>query len=214
MNPLVARKKLGRPCAVDPGETRKRLILEARRLFAEIGYDATTNRLVADAVGITTGAIYHYFPSKKEMYIAAYAEVQEMVYGALENAVAGQELFVDKFSSMLDALAAISTQEPSFVGFVVGVAAESQRHPELTQDLRSLRSRTVKFLHEICEEAVRKGEVNEGITGQLLHDMIDVVISGLSRFSHVVDDADRRRNVVDGLKLLMAGTLLRSPVAR
>jgi hypothetical protein len=48
----------------------------------------------------------------------------------------------------------------------------------------------------------------------LLHDMIDVVISGLSRFSHVVDDADRRRNVVDGLKLLMAGTLLRSPVAR
>ena len=78
MNPLVARKKLGRPCAVDPGETRKRLILEARRLFAEIGYDATTNRLVADAVGITTGAIYHYFPSKKEMYIAAYAEVQEV----------------------------------------------------------------------------------------------------------------------------------------
>ena len=180
MNPLVARKKLGRPCAVDPGETRKRLILEARRLFAEIGYDATTNRLVADAVGITTGAIYHYFPSKKEMYIAAYAEVQEMVYGALENAVAGQELFIDKFSSMLDALAAISTQEPSFVGFVVGVAAESQRHPELTQDLRSLRSRTVKFLHEICEEAVRKGEVNEGITGQLLHDMIDVAMSSMA----------------------------------
>ena len=89
MNPLVSRKKLGRPCSVDPGETRKRLILEARRLFAEIGYDATTNRLVADAVGITTGAIYHYFPSKKDLYIAAFAEVQDMVYGALETAVAG-----------------------------------------------------------------------------------------------------------------------------
>lgn len=214
MNPLVSRKKLGRPCSVDPGETRKRLILEARRLFAEIGYDATTNRLVADAVGITTGAIYHYFPSKKDLYIAAYAEVQDMVYGALESAVAGHERFADKFSSMLDALATISTQEPSFIGFVVGVAAESQRHPELIQDLRSLRMRTVLFLHEICEEAVRKGEVNEGITGQVLHDMIDVVISGLSRFSHVVNDSERRRNVVDGLKHLMAGSVLRTPVVR
>ena len=102
----------------------------------------------------------------------------------------------------------------SDLGFVVGVAAESQRHPELIQDLRSLRMRTVMFLHEICEEAVRKGEVNEGITGQVLHDMIDVVISGLSRFSHVVNDSERRRNVVDGLKHLMAGSVLRTPVVR
>lgn len=214
MNPLAVRKKLGRPCAVDPGETRKRLILEARRLFAEIGYDATTNRLVADAVGITTGAIYHYFPSKKDMYIAAYAEVQDMVYGALEAAVVSHDTFSGKFSSILDELANISTQEPSFIGFVVGVAAESQRHPELAQDLKSLRMRTVMFLHEICEEAVAKGEVNEGITGQVLHDMIDVVISGLSRFSHVVNDAQRRHDVVEGLKHLMAGSVLRVPVVR
>ena len=214
MNALLGAKKLGRPQAVDAGETRKRLVTEARRLFAEIGYDATTNRLVADAVGITTGAIYHYFPSKKDMYLAAFAEVQEMVYGALETAAGSHDSFAGKFSSILDELANISKQEPSFIGFVVGVAAESQRHPELIQDLRSLRMRTVMFLHEICEEAVRKGEVNEGITGQVLHDMIDVVISGLSRFSHVVNDSERRRNVVDGLKHLMAGSVLRTPVVR
>ena len=107
MNPLAVRKKLGRPCSVDPGETRKRLILEARRLFAEIGYDATTNRLVADAVGITTGAIYHYFPSKKDLYIAAFAEVQGLVYDALEAAVVNQDTFSEKFSSILDELAKI-----------------------------------------------------------------------------------------------------------
>lgn len=214
MNPLAVRKKAGRPCATDAGETRKRLLLEARRLFAEIGYDATTNRLVADAVGITTGAIYHYFPSKKELYIAAYAEVQDLVYGALEAAVVNHDTFSEKFSSILDELANIATQEPSFIGFVVGIAAESQRHPELIGDLKSIRLRTVLFLHEICEEAVRKGEVNEGISGQVLHDMIEVVISGLSRFSHVVNDAGRRREVVEGLKHLMAGTVLRAPAIR
>ena len=214
MGALLGTKKLGRPHAVDAGETRKRLVTEARRLFAEIGYDATTNRLVADAVGITTGAIYHYFPSKKDMYLAAFAEVQDMVYGALEAAASSHESFAGKFSSMLDELANISTQEPSFIGFVVGVAAESQRHPELASELSSLRARTGRFLHEICEEAVRKGEVSDGITGQVLHDMINVVMSGLSRFSHVVDDAERRQQVVEGLKQLMAGSVLRTPAVR
>jgi hypothetical protein len=44
--------------------------------------------------------------------------------------------------------------------------------------------------------------------------MIDVVISGLSRFSHVVNDAQRRHDVVEGLKHLMAGSVLRVSVVR
>ena len=70
----VLEKKLGRPCDTDAGETRKLLVKEARRSFADVGYDATTNRALAQAAGITTGAIYHYFPSKLDMYVAAYAE--------------------------------------------------------------------------------------------------------------------------------------------
>ncbi len=53
----VLTKKLGRPFDTDAGETRKLLVKEARRSFADVGYDATTNRALAQAVGITTGAI-------------------------------------------------------------------------------------------------------------------------------------------------------------
>ncbi|MEN9553234.1 MAG: hypothetical protein RLY24_829, partial [Actinomycetota bacterium] len=54
MKLLAPSKKLGRPSATDSIETRDRLIEVARASFATIGYDATTNRTVAAAAGITT----------------------------------------------------------------------------------------------------------------------------------------------------------------
>ncbi|MFM7493894.1 MAG: TetR/AcrR family transcriptional regulator, partial [Acidimicrobiaceae bacterium] len=56
--------KLGRPIGCEGVDTRNRLLVEARRSFATEGFDATTNKNLAKAAGITTAAIYHYFPSK------------------------------------------------------------------------------------------------------------------------------------------------------
>jgi AcrR family transcriptional regulator len=39
----------------------------ARRLFASTGYDATTMRAIASAVGIRAASLYNHFPSKEEI---------------------------------------------------------------------------------------------------------------------------------------------------
>lgn len=50
---------------MDPQE-RKQLILErSATIFARKGVSATTIREIADAVGVHSGALYHYFPSKE-----------------------------------------------------------------------------------------------------------------------------------------------------
>ena len=126
---LAVGKKLGRPCAVDAGETRKRLLAEARRSFATVGFEATTNRSIAAAAGITTGAIYHYFPSKLEMYVAAFAEVQDLVHDAFETAAAKHETFAAKFSAILDAIAELGAKDPSLASFVVGVSSKRSVTP-------------------------------------------------------------------------------------
>ena len=81
--------RLGRPPASSSAETRGRIIDVARRCFAELGYEATTNQAVASEVGITTGAIYHYFDSKLEIYKAVLDEVQERVYQRFAAAARG-----------------------------------------------------------------------------------------------------------------------------
>jgi AcrR family transcriptional regulator len=51
--------------------TRERLLGEARRLFRERGYAATSLEQVAEAAGVTKGAIYGHFSSKEDLLISA-----------------------------------------------------------------------------------------------------------------------------------------------
>jgi AcrR family transcriptional regulator len=47
--------------------TRERILYEASRLFAAMGYHATTTREIARAVGIRQPSLFHHFASKKEI---------------------------------------------------------------------------------------------------------------------------------------------------
>ena len=207
MKLLAPTKKLGRPCSSDAGETRERLIHEARASFATIGYDATTNRTVAAAAGITTGAIYHYFPSKLDMYVAAFEQVQNMVTEAVVAAAAPCDSLVDKFSAIIDALTEVSKNDASLLGFVVGVSAEARRHPELSDAIRPLRKDWAVFFQELCEGAVARGEVGSEMTARTLQDLFDVMISGLARFAYVINDREREDAVIDGLKRFVAAAV-------
>lgn len=205
-------KKLGRPTACDAVETRTRLLLEARRSFANTGFDATTNRAIADAVGITTGAIYHYFPSKLDLYVAVYAEVLEHVYSAFDRAADGHHHFVDKFSAILDSLIELNAADPSLASFVVGVAAESQRHPELLMAIKPFRERSSQFLHQLCTDAIAQGQIHDDIRVEALQDLINVLLSGFARFSTVTSDNARGSAAITALKHLVAGTAVRTPI--
>ncbi|WP_395360968.1 TetR/AcrR family transcriptional regulator [Streptomyces sp. YH02] len=56
--------------------TRRALLAEGRRRFAEDGYHGVVLAEVARAVGVTKGAAYHHFESKAGLFRAVVAEVQ------------------------------------------------------------------------------------------------------------------------------------------
>src|SRR5271163_611241 len=64
-----------------------RTLNAALALFAERGVGATSYRMIADALGVTKGAIYHQFKTKDEIIIA----VAEMELARLEAALEAAE---------------------------------------------------------------------------------------------------------------------------
>ncbi len=57
------------PKIVDRERYRKQLLQQSFELFAEIGYGNITMRQLAQKLAVSTGTLYHYFPSKEAMFL-------------------------------------------------------------------------------------------------------------------------------------------------
>lgn len=71
---VVARSGAGKTAAPEEQNRRAELIRAAGRLFREQGYDATTIRDIAAAVGMRSGSPFYHFKSKQEMLKAVVLE--------------------------------------------------------------------------------------------------------------------------------------------
>ncbi|MGI5171003.1 TetR/AcrR family transcriptional regulator [Spirillospora sp. CA-253888] len=60
-------------------QTRRALLREGRRLFAERGYGAVGLAEIVQAAGVTKGALYHHFTGKSDLFGAVLEEVQQEV---------------------------------------------------------------------------------------------------------------------------------------
>ena len=63
----------------------------ARRLFADHGYAAIGLEQVAAEAGVTRGAVYHHFGSKKDLFVAVLTEAQASVARAVAEAAPGED---------------------------------------------------------------------------------------------------------------------------
>jgi AcrR family transcriptional regulator len=57
--------------AVQAERTRQQILETAQRLFAELGYDATSLQMIADEMGLTKAAVYYHFRAKSDILHAA-----------------------------------------------------------------------------------------------------------------------------------------------
>ncbi len=58
------------PKQIDHEAYRLELARKAAPLFSELGYSGLGMRRVAEALGLSKSALYHYFPNKKSLFLA------------------------------------------------------------------------------------------------------------------------------------------------
>jgi AcrR family transcriptional regulator len=200
--------RVGRPPAVDSAETRRRILQSARARFAADGYRATTNQRIADDVGITPGALYHYVSSKAELYAAVYTDAVDRVYSAFEEAAAGADGLVDQLLAVLRTAADLQRDDPSTTGFIVAVALETQRHPDLLALMGEQRGRHTRFFNGLVAAAAERGELCPGANVGAIGDLFGAILTGLARMSASTGDPARYNAATDALDSLLNGELL------
>jgi AcrR family transcriptional regulator len=74
-----------------PDSRRDQILERAALLFGEHGYDRTSIRDIAAAVGMLPGSVYYHFPSKEALLAAVYTGAIDRAIETLQAAVAGQK---------------------------------------------------------------------------------------------------------------------------
>lgn len=82
-------------------ERRAQLIAAGAQLFAEHAYEEISMRQIAQAAGISKPLLYHYFPSKIELFKAAVAEQAAELQALIEPSGEGSPL--EQLTASLDA---------------------------------------------------------------------------------------------------------------
>lgn len=203
----AAPRRLGRPPASDALATKERILHTARLTFAELGYAATTNKHLAASADVTTGAIYHYFESKLDLYRAVNAEAQSNVCVHFEAAVNEAKSFVEGVEAVLDVAHELNNRDPSLARFLGAVRIDVRRNPELRSVFKTATVRREKFIENLVEIGVKSGELdvtNRARTIALIRTMLIGLVDAVS------DDPATHRAAVDALKLLIEGKLIRA----
>lgn len=87
----------------DPASARGRLLTEAAKLFRDKGYERTTVRDLAAAVGIQSGSLFHHFRSKEEILKAVMVETIQLNTAIMRTAVDAAETDQDKLRALIHA---------------------------------------------------------------------------------------------------------------
>jgi AcrR family transcriptional regulator len=188
--------------------TRARIIVAARECFARDGYDKTTNKEIADAAGITTGAIYHYFDSKPALFAAVASETFSLIRNEFRDAVdAAEPNFVAQVSALWDRAAALHESDRSLAGFAMVSPIETVRHKEIPP-LDAGGHAPHQLLEEIVEAARARGELADDVDNDTVLAILVAITSGLAHSAAADVSAAHHRRTTAAFRRVLDGTLV------
>jgi AcrR family transcriptional regulator len=156
------------PKIVNHEQYRKELLGKCFDLFAEKGYGSITMREIAQGLGVSTGSLYHYFPSKRSLFEQLVEEtVQENILIALAL-VKGKQTLQERLEAFADYIAA---NEDTFIKQTYVWVDFFQ-----SQDSKDVGGSLWKRIDARYQEAL---DEMLGITDPLVTDFIGSLIDGI-----------------------------------
>ncbi|HET6391263.1 MAG TPA: TetR/AcrR family transcriptional regulator [Blastococcus sp.] len=149
---------------VDPEQHRRRrleIVGAALELFATKGLAATTTAEIARAAGVSSGALFHYFPSKRAVFLALFEADRDEWDEAFAAAAAEPDAWA-ALMGVVDRLAE-EAAHPVMAGLIVEVLAQAHRDPEVAGLVADGDRRMIHGLGALIERLEEGGLASPGM---------------------------------------------------
>jgi AcrR family transcriptional regulator len=156
------------------------ILAAARKVFGVRGFDAATVEEIAEAAGLAKGTVYLYFPSKRDIYLAALKHgAMELRERTRENMDAAKGIQA-KLRSFIDTRVQYAEKNRDFIK-IYHSAFGSLTHPAaIDSEFTKLYLQQAKALEAVLQAAMDKGEIRHfraDFAAFIIYDMVRGVMT-------------------------------------
>lgn len=182
-------------------QTRAALVAAARQLFGQRGFAATSVEDLARAARVTTGALYHHFPTKTALFETVFETLHLDLMVASGQAAAGApdeiEFLARSFDAFLDALLQPDVQRILITDApaVLGLARFTELDERYAADA----------IAEALQAAAAAGRLRADDPETLARLLLGVLVRGGMLIASSAEPARARDDVGQAVRALLAG---------
>jgi len=191
-------------------KTVKRILDVALELFVEKGYYNTSIDAITGKAGLTKGALYTHFKSKRELVLKLIDEFDKRIFDQLINnldKVSGNA--IEKLKYTMDYLAQIEQSRP-LIAFQLKVTSDLRSDPEFEPILKPLFGKHKKILSDIYRQGAEEGIFRKDIVPELAGSIFLAIGSGIFQQWASSADGVQGQYVETIQKMLIEGVMVKS----
>jgi AcrR family transcriptional regulator len=162
-------------------DTREAILASALRLFAKHGVLGASIDQIAQAAGITKGAVYWHFDSKDALFEAILERIRLRWQEAVQAPLAGKATATGRLQALFEGYETLFTATPEICLFMQRVLLEGDR--EFSPRIGRIFTQTARMMAKILEEGKTRGELRADLDTAATAHAILGSISGASQQS-------------------------------
>lgn len=194
-----APKGPGRPPTPEACARRREEILDAAaKLFAQHGFADTDMQVLADAVDVAKGTLYRYFPSKRDLFLAATDQIMRSLRRRVDEAIEVINDPLERIRTAIGMFLCFFAEHPEYVELLVQERANFKDRTKPT--FYQHREVNVVRWRSLYEKLMADGRVREMPVDDILNVLSDLIYGTIfnNYFSgRSSSPEDQARNILD-----------------
>src|SRR5918996_3214150 len=174
-------------------ERRAQILDGARLAFAEHGYEGATVARLEEAVGLSRGAIFNYFPSKEDLFVEL----------AMEDTARMSEVWIDQ--GLEGVVRVVLELDPAWLGVYLELIRRVRTDADFKRRIEERQQEVVPVNRARVVDAQQSGEFRDDIEARHLGAFVHLVLNGLALQRAQGDDPPSPELVVGLLEDAIGG---------